>query len=125
MALHDDLESLLPLPPATFHILVALSDADRHGYGIMQEVAQRTGGRTKLNPGTLYTTIQRLLERGLIAELSDIRERRERRDPDDDDERRRYYRLTPSGRRVAQLELVRLTELVALGRRAGLAPEKG
>jgi len=125
MALHEDLESLLPLPPATFHILVALSDADRHGYGIMQEVAQRTAGRTKLNPGTLYTTIQRLLERGLIVELSAIREGRERRDPDDDDERRRYYRLTPSGRRVAQLELARLTELVALGRRAGLAPEKG
>jgi DNA-binding PadR family transcriptional regulator len=70
MAVQDDLESLLPLPSATFHILVALSDADRHGYGIMQEVAQRTGGRTKLNPGTLYTTIQRLLEKGLIVELS-------------------------------------------------------
>jgi DNA-binding PadR family transcriptional regulator len=119
MSHHDDLESLLPLPPATFHILVALSDADRHGYGIMQEVAQRTGGKTKLNPGTLYTTIQRLLEKGLIVELN------ERRDPDDDDERRRYYRLTRSGRRVAQLELVRLAEMVALGRRAGLVPEKG
>lgn len=118
MRAHDDLQSLLPLPPATFHILVALSDADRHGYGIMQEVAQRTGGRTKLNPGTLYTTIQRLLEKGLIVELS------ERRDPDEDDERRRYYRLTSSGRHVAQLELARLTELVALGRRAGLAPEE-
>ncbi|HEY7215804.1 MAG TPA: helix-turn-helix transcriptional regulator [Thermoanaerobaculia bacterium] len=119
MSHHDDLESLLPLPPATFHILVALSDADRHGYGIMQEVAQRTGGKTKLNPGTLYTTIQRLLEKGLIVELN------ERRDPDEDDERRRYYRLTRSGRRVAQLELARLTEMVALGRRAGLVPEKG
>jgi DNA-binding PadR family transcriptional regulator len=119
MARQDDLESLLPLPPATFHILVALSDADRHGYGIMQEVAQRTGGRTKLNPGTLYTTIQRLLEKGLIAELN------ERRDPDEDDERRRYYRLTSLGRRAAQLELGRLTEMVALGRRAGLAPEEG
>jgi len=119
MSRHDDLESLLPLPSATFHILVALSDADRHGYGIMQEVARRTGGRTKLNPGTLYTTIQRLLEKGLIVELN------ERRDPEDDDERRRYYRLTRSGRRAAQLELARLTEMVALGRRAGLAPEKG
>jgi DNA-binding PadR family transcriptional regulator len=117
MLLHDDLESLLPLPPATFHILVALSDADRHGYGIMQEVAQRTGGRTKLNPGTLYTTIQRLLEKGLIVELN------ERRDPEEDDERRRYYRLTELGRRAAQLELARLTELVALGRRAGLTAE--
>lgn len=119
MAHLDDLESLLPLPSATFHILVALSDADRHGYGIMQEVAQRTGGRTKLNPGTLYTTIQRLLEKGLIVELN------ERRDPEEDDERRRYYRLTPAGRRVAQLELARLTELVALGHRAGLATEEG
>jgi DNA-binding PadR family transcriptional regulator len=110
----DDLDGLLPLPPATFHILVALSGADRHGYGIMQEVAERTGGRTKLNPGTLYTTIQRLLEKGLIVELD------ERPDPEDDDERRRYYRLTSPGRRVAQLELARLTDLVALGRRAGL-----
>lgn len=115
----DDLAGLLPLPTATFHILVALSDADRHGYGIMQEVAQRTGGKTKLNPGTLYTTIQRLLEKGLIVEL------REAPDPDQDDERRRYYRLTPLGRRAAQLELARLSELVALGQRAGLTPERG
>jgi DNA-binding PadR family transcriptional regulator len=113
----DELESLLPLPAATFHILVALSDADRHGYAIMQEVAQRTEGRTKLNPGTLYTTIQRLLEKGLIVELSERQ--------DEDDERRRYYRLTPSGRRAAQLEMSRLSEMVALGRRAGLAPEEG
>ena len=119
MLRHEDAESLLPLPPATFHILVALSDADRHGYGIMQEVAQRTSGRTKLNPGTLYTTIQRLLEKGLIVELN------ERRDPEEDDERRRYYRLTPSGKHAAQRELARLTELVALGRRAGLTPEEG
>ena len=119
MTSDDDLQGLLPLPPATFHILVALSDADRHGYGIMQEVAQRTGGRTKLNPGTLYTTIQRLLEKGLIVELN------EPRDPDEDDERRRYYRLTPLGRRAAQLELARLSEMVALGRRAGLEPERG
>ena len=119
MTSDDDLQSLLPLPPATFHILVALSDADRHGYGIMQEVAQRTDGRTKLNPGTLYTTIQRLLEKGLIVELN------ERRDPDEDDERRRYDRLTPLGRRAAQLELARLSEMVALGRRAGLEPERG
>jgi len=114
----DDLESLLPLPPATFHVLVALADADRHGYAIMREVADRTGGKTKLNPGTLYTTIQRLLERGLIVELH------ERRDPDVDDERRRYYRLTPAGRRAARLEMARLSGMVALGRRAGLARDK-
>ena len=110
--------SFLPLPPATFHILVALSDGDRHGYGIMQEVSQRTSGRTKLNPGTLYTTIQRLLEKDLIEEID------ERGDPDEDDERRRYYRLTALGRRVAQEELARLSELVALGRHAGLAPRR-
>jgi DNA-binding PadR family transcriptional regulator len=117
MPSRDELEDLLPLPAATFHILVALSDADRHGYGIMQEVAQRTGGKTKLNPGTLYTTIQRLLEKELIAEL-------EERPVTPDDERRRYYRLTPLGRRAAQLELARLTQLVALGRHAGLSARK-
>lgn len=109
-------DDLLPLPAATFHILVALSDADRHGYAIMQEVAERTGGRTKLNPGTLYTTIHRLLDQSLIEEL-DAR-------PDKDDERRRYYRLTTFGRQVAQRELARLTEMVALGRGAGLAPKR-
>ena len=107
----------LPLPAATFHILVALSDADRHGYAIMQEVAERTGGRTKLNPGTLYTTIHRLLEQDLIVELDS-------RPADGDDERRRYYRLTPAGRQAAQRELARLSELVALGRHAGLLPKR-
>ncbi len=115
----DAFESLLPLPPATFHVLVALADADRHGYAIMREVADRTGGKTKLNPGTLYTTIQRLLERGLIVELH------ERRDSEEDDERRRYYRLTPAGRRAARRELERLSAMVTLGRRAGLARGKG
>jgi DNA-binding PadR family transcriptional regulator len=113
----DDLAALLPLPPATFHILVALSDEDRHGYGIMREVAQRTGGRAKINTGTLYTTIQRLLDRHLIVEVE------ERQDPEDD-ERRRYYRLTAAGRRLAQMELARLSDLVALGRNAGLAAAK-
>ena len=118
MALKSDVspDDLLPLPSATFHILVALSDADRHGYAIMQEVAERTAGRTKLNPGTLYTTIHRLLEQGLIEEL-DAR-------PADDDERRRYYRLSTFGRQVAQRELARLSELVALGRHAGLSPKR-
>lgn len=111
-------DDLLPLPTATFHILVALSDADRHGYAILQEVAERTAGRTKLNAGTLYTTIHRLLEQGLIVEL-DSRPARAH-----DDERRRYYRLTTFGRQVAQRELARLAEMVALGRLAGLAPKR-
>jgi DNA-binding PadR family transcriptional regulator len=112
----DDAAGFLPLPAATFHILVALSDADRHGYGIMQEIAQRTDGRTKLNPGTLYTTIQRLLDNELIVEIETRVE--------GDDERRRYYRLTPLGRSVARAEVARLSELVALGRHAGLAPKR-
>ena len=111
-------DDLLPLPPATFHILVALSDDDRHGYAIMQEVAERTGGRTRLNPGTLYTTIHRLLGQGLIVEVQSRPPR------PDDDERRRYYRLTPFGRQVAQRELARLSEMVALGRHAGLASKR-
>ena len=110
-------DDLLPLPVATFHILVALSDGDRHGYAIMQEVSDRTGGRTRLNPGTLYTTIHRLLDQGLLVEL-------DARPADGDDERRRYYRLTPFGRQVAQRELARLADLVALGRHAGLSPKR-
>ena len=86
-------ESLLPLPPATFHILVALADEEQHGYAIMQDVAARTGGELKLSAGTLYRSIQRMLEQGLIDE------RRERPAPELDDERRRYYRLTPSAER--------------------------
>jgi DNA-binding PadR family transcriptional regulator len=111
-------DSLLPLQPATFHILVALSDADRHGYAIMQDVADRSGGAFRLNPGTLYTTIRRLLEQGLLEELDDCP------DPDDDDERRRYYRLTPFGRAVARAETARLERLVMLARRAGLSPKR-
>ena len=115
-ATSPDVADLLPLPPAVFHILVSLAARDAHGYAIMQEVADRTEGRTKLNAGTLYTTIHRLLDQGLIDEL-DAR-------PADDDQRRRYYRLTTLGRQVAQRELARLSELVALGRHAGLAPKR-
>lgn len=112
-------ESLLPLPSAAFHIMVALADTDRHGYAVMQEVAQRTGGKIRLNPGTLYTTIKRLLEQGLIDELA------ERPGPDADDERRRYYRLTWFGRRVAEAEMARLNAMVTLAQNAGLSPTKG
>jgi DNA-binding PadR family transcriptional regulator len=111
-------ESLLPLPSAAFHILVALADGDRHGYAIMRDVAERTEGRLTLHPGTLYTTIRRLLEQELIAELED------RPDADRDDERRRYYSLTPFGRRVARAEVARLEGLVALARSAGLSPKR-
>jgi DNA-binding PadR family transcriptional regulator len=110
----DDRQRFLPLPPAMFQILVALADQDRHGYAIMQDVAGRTGGQMKLSPGTLYGSIKRMLDDGLIVELDD------RPDPDDDDERRRYYRLTPLGRGVAQAEADRLATLLRQARAAGL-----
>src|SRR5215813_4414195 len=111
-------DTLLPLPSAAFHILVALADGDRHGYAIMQDVAAGTAGRLKLNPGTLYTTIRRLLEQGLVTELD------ERPDPEEDDERRRYYRLTDMGREVAKAEASRLQQALAFARQAGLAPKR-
>ena len=111
-----DPEALLPLPPATFHILVALADDDRHGYAIMQDVAARTAGDFKLSAGTLYRSIQRMLEQGLIEELD------ERPDPEFDDERRRYYRMTPWGTSVAKAEARRLAQMLKLARAKGLAP---
>jgi DNA-binding PadR family transcriptional regulator len=110
--------SLLPLPLATFHILLALADEDRHGYGIILDVAARTGGELRLSAGTLYRSIQRMLEDGLIVEV------RERPAPADDDERRRYYRITVLGTAVARAEAARLQGLVKLARAAGLAPAK-
>jgi DNA-binding PadR family transcriptional regulator len=107
----------LPLTPATFHILLALADTERHGYAIMQEVAALTEGRVRLGPGTLYRSIKALLADGLIEESS------ERPDPALDDERRRYYRLTEQGRRIAQAEAERLAALVRLARCRELLPE--
>jgi DNA-binding PadR family transcriptional regulator len=109
----DHVSALLPLPPATFHILLALATDDRHGYGIIQDVEGRTGGELRLSPGTLYRTIQRLLEQGLIIEPK-------RRSNPLDDPRRRYYRITPFGTAVARAETRRLTHLVRLARVAGL-----
>jgi DNA-binding PadR family transcriptional regulator len=109
-------DSLLPLPPATFHILLALAADDRHGYAIILDVAARTGGELKLSAGTLYRSIQRMLEQGLIIET------RERPAPELDDERRRYYRITPFGAAVALAETRRLAQLVRLARASGFAP---
>ncbi len=107
-------DSLLPLPPAVFHILIALADRDRHGYSIMQDVAARTGGKVQLSAGTLYSSIRRLLEQGLIEEL------RESPDPSSTDERRRYYALTRFGKRVAAAEVERLNTLLEQARATGL-----
>jgi len=113
-----DADALLPLPPAAFHILVALADEDRHGYAIMQDVTARTGGELKLSAGTLYRSIQRMLEQGLIAEIT------ARPAPELDDERRRYYRVTPFGRAVARAEARRLAQMLKLARASGFAPGK-
>jgi DNA-binding PadR family transcriptional regulator len=110
-------ESMLPLPPATFHILLALVDQDRHGYAILQDIEVRTGGALRLSAGTLYRSIARMVEQALIAEVT-------RRPPvSSDDERRRYYRVTPFGRTVARAELARLAQLVRMARARGLTPE--
>ncbi len=111
-------EALLPLPAATFQILLALAEEPLHGYAIMQTVATRTGGGLKLGAGTLYRSIQRVLEQGLIAEIS----QRQRPARELDDERRRYYRITPFGEAVARAEARRLAQLVKLARKRGLAP---
>jgi DNA-binding PadR family transcriptional regulator len=114
----DRVHDFLPLQPAVFHILMALAEDDRHGYAIIQDVAGRTGGGVRLSPGTLYRSIQRMLEDGLIVELE------ERPDPEEDDERRRYYRITTLGRQVAGAEAQRLIDLVKMARASGLVPKR-
>ena len=113
-----DPDSFLPLPAAVFHILVALADRDRHGYSILQDVAARTDGKVRLSAGTLYSSIHRMLEQGLVEELRDSP------DPASQDERRRYYRLTRFGRQVALAEARRLSELLSQARATGLIPKK-
>jgi DNA-binding PadR family transcriptional regulator len=113
-----DPAALLPLPPAAFHILLSVAEEDRHGYAIILDVAARTHGALRLSAGTLYRSIQRMLEQGLLIETS------ERPDPELDDERRRYYRITKFGSTVARAETARLSELVKLARASGFVPEK-
>ena len=105
-----DPASFVPLTPAIHHILLALADEERHGYGIMLEVARLTGGATRMGPGTLYGTLKRLLTAGLIEEAD------ERPDPALDDERRRYYRIAPLGSRVLEAETTRMRLLLSAAR---------
>ena len=116
VAMADDVKALLPLQPTTFHILLSLTDEDRHGYAIILEVARRTQGELKLSAGTLYRSIQRMLETGLIVET------RSRPAPEMDDERRRYYRITPLGKAAAEAEAGRLRDLLKMARLCGVAP---
>ena len=99
--MQTDIDALLPLPPATFHILMAVADEARHGYAIIQDIAARTNGDLRMSAGTLYRSIQRMLEQGLIVETND------RPDPEEDDERRRYYQITSFGAAVARAEATR------------------
>jgi DNA-binding PadR family transcriptional regulator len=112
----EEVDQLLPLPPVTFHILLALLDEERHGYAIIQDVETRTEGELRLSAGTLYRSIARMVEQGLISEVT-------KRRAADDDPRRRYYRLTPFGIAVARAEMRRLSQLVRLARARGLKPE--
>jgi DNA-binding PadR family transcriptional regulator len=112
----DTPDTLLPLQPTTFHILLSLADEDRHGYAIILDVARRTNGELKLSAGTLYRSIQRMLEAGLITET------KTRPAPEMDDERRRYYRITPFGAAVARAEAGRLRDLLKMARLCGVAP---
>jgi DNA-binding PadR family transcriptional regulator len=107
---YEDPNSLLPLTPAVFHILLALVGDDRHGYGIIKDVEYRTEGRVLLKPGTLYQAIKRLLDAGLIEELE------AKADTEINDERRRYYRLSGAGQAVVSAEAERLERLVQLAR---------
>ncbi|HZS55791.1 MAG TPA: PadR family transcriptional regulator [Bryobacteraceae bacterium] len=101
-------DTLLPLSPAIFHILLSLGEGERHGYALKREIAKRTNGKLKLGPGVLYGSINRMSELGLIEESA------ERPDPHLDDERRRYYRITSFGRQVAQAEAARMRELAGM-----------
>jgi DNA-binding PadR family transcriptional regulator len=109
-------EALLPLTPAVFHILLALADGEKHGYGIMREVRARSDGAVRMGPGTLYGSIQRMLNDGLIIES------RERTYAERGDERRRYYRLTGFGQRVLHAEALRLEQLVHLAEAKRVLP---
>jgi DNA-binding PadR family transcriptional regulator len=110
MAKVIDPQTLLPLTPAVFHILLALSDQERHGYAIMREVGIQTGDQLHLGPGTLYGCLKRMLAAGLVEESE------ERPDPELDDQRRRYYRITDLGRRVTRLEAQRMDVAVTAAR---------
>lgn len=111
-----DVDSLLPLTPGMFQVLIALADGEKHGYAILKEVARRTGGEVTLSAATLYTIVRRFVQEGVIAESA------ERPDPSLDDERRRYYRLTSFGRDVARAEAARMETALGMARAKKLIP---
>jgi DNA-binding PadR family transcriptional regulator len=112
----DDVNSYLPLPASVMHIIVALAGGEKHGYAIMRDIEELSGGAVTMGPGTLYGSIKRMIDQGLLEETD------ERPDPALDDERRRYYRLTGLGHRVGAAEHDRLSALLDASkiRRLGL-----
>ena len=104
---NTDPDSFLPLPASAMHIIVALAAGEKHGYAIMRDVEELSGGAVKMGPGTLYGSIKRMIDQGLLTEVA------ERPDPELDDERRRYYRLTDLGHRVGAAEQQRLSRLLS------------
>lgn len=115
--MHAEIQNLLPLTPTVFHILLALADGEKHGYGIMKAVEEETQGKMQIRIGSLYGSIRRMTEAGLIEETS------ERPDPELDDERRRYYGLTDFGRRVLAAEAARLAQALAVIRKKQIQAE--
>ena len=113
----NPIEALLPLPLPVFHMLLALSQGDRHGYALKREIMQRTAGKLNLGSCALYGSINRMLEQELIEESD------ERPDAHLDDQRRRYYRITPLGRRAVQAEAIRLRQLVRMAENSLGLPE--
>ncbi len=113
--LPEELEPLLPLTPAVFFVLFSLADGEKHGYAIMQETSALSGGKFRMGPGTLYTTLQRLLDLGLIEEVQGS-------GGVEQDSRRRYYRLTGSGKLLLEAEVGRMDSVVRLARRRKLVP---
>jgi DNA-binding PadR family transcriptional regulator len=109
---------LSSISPQVFHILLALATGEQHGYAIMQDIVSRTGGKLRLSPGTLYGSIKRMLEQGLVIELRDSER------PKEDDQRRRYYRLTAFGRKLVRAEAERMASLLEQARAYGLAPKR-
>ena len=110
-------QSFLPLRPVQLHVLISLGERDRHGYGIIRDTAKRSGEEVRLEMGTLYRALHRMLEAGLVEESD------QRPAPEVDDQRRRYYRLTEHGREVVRAEATRLSELVESARKGGLSIE--
>jgi len=106
--MQEDIHNLLPLTPTVFHMLLALADGEKHGYGIMRSVEEETHGQMQIRTGSLYGSIRRMIGAGLIEETN------ERPDPELDDERRRYYGLTDFGRRVLTAEAARIARAMAV-----------